>query len=167
MLDIFHIKLITNPFSPGIHHGQKRHTPIPAALGDSPQNPEHPAIGRSAQVNLDRYRVSAQTDRFLHRADHNLVIRIGTQDRAGGEVNNQPYVFTFSPVTGLNHSLVHKNRVGAAFNYPGDCRTHIRQPRDRSQGNTVIHRNNNSAAGVPVHDSFHANLFTNHFLSPP
>jgi len=111
---------------------------------------------------MDGDGIGTERDRFFHRADLHLVIRVRVQRRAPREVDEQADIAAVLAVPALDEPLVEHNRVRAPVAHVRYDLRHIQQAVDLAHREPVVHRYNDGPCSIAVHNPFDPNIFSNH-----
>jgi len=163
MCDGIRIEGVLYGWSARVGHDDQRHAPLHALPGYPSEVGQHLRFRLGADVHMHRNRVSAQFNGFLDGGDQYLAVGIHTEVGGCRQMQNQPHIVPAAPVPLRNDSLVHQDCRGTSLRHIADRSFHIRQAGDRPYAHSVIHWDNDGVSAVPVHDSLHSDVFTEHW----
>lgn len=150
-----------------VDHGDERHAPVVAGLGDAAKVGEHGCFVGIAQVHVAGDGIGAVAYGLLDRADQGLGVLAGREVGGGGKVHDEADVVAPVAAAAADEALVHEHGVGAALGQVVDGLLHVDEAGQGAHGDAMVHGDDDGAAVVPVDDALETDLFAKvHSRSP-
>ena len=104
--------------------------------------------------------VGTAADGFLNGAYEAFLVGVAGQGCGSGKMDDEAKILAFagSAEAAAAQPFMHQDGISAAVGHVGDCLVDILNAFDRADGDAVIHRNDDGAAGFTIEDALETDL---------